>query len=396
LLNVLGMLVVPILATVVLFSAVRIEAREPLPNNIRSSGSAARNCTEYQPFFDGVWAANQSTLDRSAASGEGMEYSTFRYALDGLAMMAEGTGQAKYVEQALRWAEMVAAEATIVDVNGYRNWSGPWASRYSPTPIAYHLNDVSIGVPLSEISRIVLTDPAWSAAYGARAGTIRDFVAKHITEKHLIARSDRSWYWNLSVSTTTNLSNRTPQGLQIILNLSQIGVTSELEWAKRVVANWRKYHFQPWGADAIIWDLTRNPEMSGYAWDTSHANVMPYFMVRAYETGIEPLVSLTRLSRLLLGTIWNGSLTDPLFTNYIDGVNDYFRKRPPYNNGQIYMGWVALGAYDSQVRAVVEAVLNAVARGQQNPSLNFMSSLWGKLELGGHVTRNRRLAGLCD
>jgi hypothetical protein len=324
-----------------------------------------------------------------------MEYSTFRYALDGMAMMAEGTGQAKYVEQALRWAETIIAKATVVDVNGYRNWSGPWVSPYSSTSIAYHLNDVGIGVPLSEIARIVLLDPTWAVTYGARGKAIRDFVAKHITEKHFVARSDRSWYWNLSVSTTRDLSTRTPQGLQIILNLSQTGITTELAWAKNVVANWWQYHFEPWRTEAIIWDLTRNPEAPGYAWDTSHANVVPYFMVRAYETGVESSVPLTQLSRLLIGTIWNGSLTDPMFTNYIDGVNDYFRTRPPYNNGQIYMGWITLGAYDTQVRVVGEAVLDAIVRGQQNPSLNFMSSLWGKLELAGHATRNQRVAGVC-
>jgi hypothetical protein len=122
---------------------------------------------------------------------------------------------------------------------------------------------------------------------------------------------------------------------------------------------------------------------------------MPYFMVRAYETGIEPVQPIKQLSRLLLGTIWNGSLSDPMFTNYIDGANDYFRTRPPYNNGQIYSGWVALGAYDSEARTVAEAVLDAIVRGQQNPSLNFMSTLWGKLELAGHATRNQRVAQVC-
>jgi hypothetical protein len=356
---------------------------------------SASSCTKYQSFFDGTWTASRSTLESHAVSGDGMQYSRFAYALDGMAMMAEGTRQAKYIEQALTWAETVVSKATVVDKNGYRNWSGPWASPYSTTPIAYHLNDVNIGVPLSEVARVALGDPAWAISYGSRARAVRDFVSKHIVEKHFVSRSDRSWYWNRSISTTINISDRVPQGLQIVLNLSRTGVTAELVWAKSVIANWWKYHFEPWGSDAIIWDVTRNAEAPGHAEDTSHSNVMPYFMVRAHEMGIEPLLTLTQLSRLLLGTVWNGSLTNPMFTNYVDGVNDVFRTRTAYSNGQIYSGWISLGAYDSQLRIVGEAVLDAIARGQQNPSLNFMNTVWGKLELAGHATRSQRVAGVC-
>jgi hypothetical protein len=356
---------------------------------------AAGDCTKYQPFFDQLLTTYRSALDRYASSGDGRQYSTFAYALDAVAMMAEGTRQAKYIEQALDWAEAVIAEATVIDRNGYRNWPGPWESPYARASIAYHLNDVNIGVPLSEVARVALGDPVWAGEYGRRARAVRDFVAKHITEKHFESRWDRSWYWNRSISSTMSLTDRIPQGVQIILNLSQIGISTELEWAKDLIATWWINHFQRWGRDAIIWDLNRSPERSGYSWDTSHANVMPAFMVRAYESGVESRNGVAQLSRLLADTIWNASLANPMFANYIDGVNDYYRTRPPYNNGQIYSGWVALGAYDSEARTVAEAVLDAIVRGQQNPSLNFMSSLWGKLELAGHVTRNRRIAGLC-
>ncbi len=44
----------------------------------------------------------------------------------------------------------------------------------------------------------------------------------------------------------------------------------------------------------------------------------------------------------------------------------------------------------------MEAVHEALIKGQRNPSLDSMNTVWGKLELAGHVTRNLRIAGACE
>jgi hypothetical protein len=356
---------------------------------------ASGDCTKYQSFFDQVYATNKEYLDSMAAKGDGPTYSTFRYAIDGMVAMAFGTRDRKYVEQALEWAETIVSGAIIIDYEGYRNWAGGWASPYAAPPIAYHLNDVGIGAALSEVARLILVDGSWKPMYGARATAIRDFVAKHIVEKHLVSRSNRSWYEDLSVSTTQGLSDRTPQILRTIVNLSEIGVTVELAWAKEIVANWKRYHFQPWRTDAIIWDLKRGSEVRGYSWDTSHAFSIPYYFMRAVEAGLEPELTLAQLSNLLLETIWNRSIGDPMFTNFIDGVNDPALRRGSWALGIVYHGWVTLGAYHNDVRVVMESVLEALIGHRRNPSLDSMNSVWGKIELTGHVTRNLRVSGAC-
>jgi hypothetical protein len=359
------------------------------------SNTSTASCTTYQSFFDSVLASNKEYLDTMAAKGDGPTYSTFLYALDGMATMAFGTRDPKYVEQALKWAETVIGTATIQDYKGYRNWTGPWSSPYAAVPIAYHLNDVSIGAALSEVARLVLHDSSWATTYGTRANAIRDFVAKHLVEKHLVSRADRATYQTLSASKTYGLSIRTPQLLRMIVNLSQIGATTELAWAKSIVANWKLYHFQPWGTDSLIWDLKRGAEVKGYSWDTSHAFSVPYYFVRAAEAGLESPLTLTQLSNLLLGTIWNKSLSDPRFTNFVDGVNDPAFNRTAWGVGIVYHGWAALGGYDARVQTTMESVLKALIAGQHNPSLDAMNTVFGKLELAGHVTRNFRLAGTC-
>jgi hypothetical protein len=363
-----------------------------------SSGSSTVTvgCTKYLSFFDAVQSSHKDYLDSMAATGDGPTYSTFRYALDGTVAMAFGAREPKYVEQALAWAETIMSKATIVDYKGYRNWTGPWSSPYASVPIAYQLNDIGIGTALSEVARLVLLDPSWAKTYGTRATSVRNFVAKHFLEKHLVARGDRSWYENLSVSTTKGLSDKTPQLLRAIVNLSEVGITTELAWAQTVVANWKRYHFQPWVTDAVIWDLKRGAEVPGYSWDTSHAFPIPYYFVRAAEAGLEPPLTLAQLSALLLRTMWNKSATDPMFTNFVDGVNDPAFNRGAWGLGIVYHGWVTLGAYDPDVQAVMDGVLNALIKGQRNPSLDSMNTVWGKLELAGHVTRNMSIAGTCQ
>jgi hypothetical protein len=358
--------------------------------------AADRDCSTYGPFFDSVLASASDALDRIAADDGARTYSAFRYALDGMAAMAYGTRDEKYVEQALTWAEAHIKSASIRDHKGYRNWSGPWWSPYASEPIAVHLKDIGISTALSEVARVVLLDPVWARTYGARAKAIRDFVAEHIVEKLLEARFQRYWYESRSLSRTLGLSDKSPQLLRTIVNLSEIGAAIELSWARKIAANWDVYHFQPWRTDALIWDLRRGSEVPGYSWDTSHAFPVPYYYVRAVEAGLESPAILKQLSTLLLETIWNRSSTNPMFTNFVDGVNDSALGREPWGLGVVYHGWVTLGAYDREVQAVMESVLKALIRGQRNPSLDAMNSVYGKLELAGHITRNMRIAGACD
>jgi hypothetical protein len=366
------------------------------PSTTTFANSVNATCTKYQAFFDSVSRSHHDLLERVAAQGDTQGYSTFRYALDGLVAMAAGTGDPKYVEQALRWSETIISKAIVTDYQGYRNWAGRWSSPNAPTPIDTHLKDIGIGVALSEVARLVLRNPSAIPKHRIRAAAIRNFVAKHIIEKHLVARADRSWHEAQSVSTTGSLSTRTPQILRAIVNLSQIGDDTELAWTKRIVADWKRHHFEPWRKDAIIWDLKRGAEAPGHSWDTSHAFPVPYYFVRAAEAGLESELPVAQLSKLLLETIWNKSMTNPMFTNFIDGTNEPVRTRGPWELGVIYGGWVTLGAYNPGVQAVMEAVLNALIMRHRNPSLDAMNSVWGKLELAGHVTRNLRILGKCD
>ncbi|MFN3480769.1 MAG: fibronectin type III domain-containing protein [Thermodesulfovibrionales bacterium] len=52
------------------------------------------------------------------------------------------------------------------------------------------------------------------------------------------------------------------------------------------------------------------------------------------------------------------------------------------------MGWVNLGEFDPKVQEVCSAVLDAILAGKSNPSLNYNASIFGRIELAGHLAKN--------
>ena len=90
------------------------------------------------------------------------------------------------------------------------------------------------------------------------------------------------------------------------------------------------------------------------------------------------------LARTLTDNIWNGSLEDPRFHNYIDGANGPYRNLGPWEGGWINAGWAMLGRYSSQAQLVFEASLQAAAGGVRNPTIDRWDG-HAKVALSGHV-----------
>ncbi|MBU6415377.1 fibronectin type III domain-containing protein, partial [Patescibacteria group bacterium] len=157
-----------------------------------------------------------------------------------------------------------------------------------------------------------------------------------------------------------------------------------------------KNRLVPFTGNSLIWDQGLNPDGSGHAIDTSHANRYPDMAIDAVNAGIGALTKtdLTGLSNLLTAVIWDQSLSSPQFTNYIDGNNDPYGSRPAWNDGLIYIGWVKLSGYDNKVLTVADAVLKAIMAGVSNPSLDYNSTYHGKIALSGHLAK--AVAGIKD
>jgi hypothetical protein len=349
-------------------------------------------CTTYQPYFDAVHEANSRWADGQAASGHGPSYYHFSYILGGTLAMFEGSHDLKYLDRMFHWSDTMIGAAKILDGRGKKNWSGEWSSPWVNAPIANMLEDLQGSVELARLARITLGDYRLKSAYGARAQKAYRFVKDDIVDKWLYTRNAAQWFHDVAHDYARPYSDKVAILVRLLVDLYQIdGNVTYAELASDLLEAF-KHRLAPYNDSSLIWDLA----VSGKVLDTSHANRMPYMAADAHAAGIEiTSIEVKGLSNLLTRVIWDSSTISPRFTNYIDGYNGSSFGRPAWNNGQIYSGWVTLGAYDAGVQEVATAVLNAIIAGVRNPSLEYMSSVYGKTALAGYITRNMRIANTC-
>jgi len=352
--------------------------------------SVADKIAYYQNIYDREYQKSYKIYDSMAAAGDTTKTNTyyhFQYALAPTVSMFEATGDEKYLERALVWAETMVSKAVIIDKNGNRNWSGPWQCPYTDKPTTYMLGDLQGSTELARMARIILTDPELKAKYGKRAQVIYEFVRDEIVEKYIRVRNTLSWFRNTYSQHTAPMSDKTLILTRILTDLFLIDGNSRYgDLAKEFAEGFRK-RLEPYKG-GLIWDR-------GLGWkgntsmDTSHSNRPPWTVIDLYKAGmVFSIEDINGMANLLTKVIWNKSLTEPRFNNFIDGSNGRFRNSGPWGVGQIYSGWVKLGEFDPEVQKVAEAVLEAILAGKKNPSLDYHNNALGRLSLAGHLAGN--------
>jgi uncharacterized protein YyaL (SSP411 family) len=339
-------------------------------------------------LFDELLNENSAQVNRMAASGNGGMYYRFSYVMEATLAQYEGTGDTKYLERVLTWAETMISAARIIDSHGMRNWAGRWASPHASQRIAYQLDDLQGATALARTARLILTDDVLTTTYGVRAALLKRFVQRDIVEKVLEAHRSRRFYRENAANPRELFSDKTALLVRVLLDLYRCDNEKAYRDFAGELLNGFTRRLAAHNRGALIWDSTGTARM-----DTAHANRMPYMAVDAYEAGVGvDREQIEGLSRLLTEVIWDQSMASPRFSNYIDGGNDVAFGRGPWGNGLIYAGWLTLGAYDKKVQKVGEATLSALLSGRLNPSLRYMNTLEGRLSLIGLLARNRRHA----
>jgi hypothetical protein len=392
----------------------RVRSKDAAGNEARSSdltfittaapttpATTAETVSYYQAVYDAEYQKNQTSLDAMAASGDGNTYYTFQYAFGGTLSMYEATSDPKYLERALTWAETMVSKATIMDNNGNRNWPGPWLSPYSATPIAYQLYDLQGSTELARLARIIVMDPLLKNSYSSQAIAVYTFVRDQILNKHLFTRRGLHWFQDEVVHTSRNMNDKAALMIRILRDVylasASLGSVdnSTYNYPDILVelATGFKGRFQPYQG-GLIWDKGLGDygpippnDVTTYI-DTSHANRYTFALVDLYDAGIVfTKDDVAGVSALLTNVIWSQSLTDPRFTNFIDGTNYPALNKTEWGLGQIYSGWVVLAAYNTQVRIVAGATLKAILAGTSNPSLDYMNNMHGRMALSGHLAK---------
>jgi hypothetical protein len=344
-----------------------------------------------QRVFDQQYQANRAKLDAMAAQpGPQDTYYYFQYGMMGALSMYEATGDPRYLEIVLHWAETMISKAVVIDHFGRRNWPGPWKSPFANEPIYYNLWELQGTTEFARLTRIILTAASLRTTYGGRATAIYEFVERDVVDKELDDQKAFSWHLRLTKQRGGQMSDKTAFMLRLLVDVYTVGRKQKHLQQAQTLASAFKDRFQSYrGARAWDFDVgdVKNPP------DTAHACRFPLAVIDLYRAGIVfTHDDVQGLANLFTKVIWNQSLSDPRFSNFIDGSNGPFGELGPWKNGIIYPGWVALGAFDAEVRKVCDATLRSILAGKHNPSLDYNSSMWGILALSGEMAKNVALA----
>jgi hypothetical protein len=167
-----------------------------------------------------------------------------------------------------------------------------------------------------------------------------------------------------------------------------------LDIATRVATGFKR-RLQPKGS-GWVWDEGLVAISDNYAKtpDTSHANSEARLLVLNYEAGVVfTLNDVQKMANTLSDNIWNGSTSNPLFSNYINGSNSQYRTRTQAGqNGAVYAGWALLGKYSTKAQMAVSYLLKAIVDGKKNASIGYNATRGGKIALSGHLLRNSSTA----
>jgi hypothetical protein len=309
--------------------------------------------------------------------------------LHGIISAVEALQDEAIMERLAKYIDAMVASARDLNDDGFPEW-GPLLND-APN----QLNNFQGCAPIARAAAVVAESPKLRAEYSDKAREWVAYVDRSVIQYWYIKRYRGKIPWlpeDLGGwATYPTWSDKASHLGSIATNLYRAtGKPLYRDIALRVGRGFKRKlspHGEGWIWDNGTVDLPDNHEPVP---DTSHANREPRMMVEMYEAGLVFTRSdVVRMGRTLTDTIWNGSLTSPLFSNYINGSNAQYRRyTEPGENGTVYDGWPFPGVEEPKVQEVMFAILKAIENGQRNASLDRMNNATGKLALSGHLLRN--------
>jgi hypothetical protein len=290
-------------------------------------------------------AANGRRYEDMAKSGKAHKYYNLQYILDALLSMYEATDKREYLDTCSKYVDMMI-ESAVDRGNGIPEWTGDdevvlWdgkkvsGNRY-PTLL---LNDFQGSVAIARLGRLLKEQKGLARTYGDRSAHYLQFVEKNVLGKWLGARGALPGMLNaarnpsMACRMSVDISHATPS--QFCTNLAE-------EIAKTFRAR-----LVPRGS-GYIWDPTLWIGFDGNQEgcpDTAHSNREATLVVVAFKSGVVFSQSdVLRMARTFTDSVWNGSISDPRFANYLNGSNQPYRKNN-YNGDpaactHVYDGWI--------------------------------------------------------
>jgi hypothetical protein len=315
----------------------------------------------------------------------------------------EGTGDERILKRTIHYLDNMIAASKEFRSRGktYRVW-GPFAVTpvsSVPTPSLHYTFQAL--VPMARAAAIIRSDPRFKRRYGAASDRYIAFVDQVLIQYWYLGPLNENVPWlNKDVFPIWN-DNASNMGLNAMFLCRATGeplycrLTDEIGTAfKQKLSPYRagwiwENQTIPLGSDTDNTPFSEG-NRAGVP-DTSHTNREAFLMVHLYEMGrIFSRSDVDRMTRTFTDTLWNQSLDDPMFANYINGSDLPYRVyKKPGLNGSVYHGWVLMGGYSPKAQQILLATIDAIARGKLNAALERnATSYGGSLSLCGHALRN--------
>ena len=353
------------------------------------------------------WTDLQSSLTTYAgaistevADGNVADYYSTSYYIHGMAAAAKATGNVALMQQVLGYVSTIMATAIPVVQNGITYYQlGPLSGGS-----LQQLEEFQMSGALARVAAVIAQTPAFKAQFGTQLTQIVNFLDQSIFQYWFDKSNGKyaypaSSYLGGSIpwlpaslggwGTYDGYFNDCAAHLGMISTwmYQATGKPLYLEDATRVAQAFKQTHASIVNG-CMVWDFGIIPLTGGNndgSPDTSHGNREPMMVTAMYEAGIVfQLSDVQALGNTLANNIWNQSLTNPMFNNYISGGNEAFGTLGPYACGNIFHGWGELARYSPQAELVMALCWNGIkTMSPLNTSLEMNDDSYGVVEIPG-------------
>ncbi len=359
----------------------------------QSTPSGELSLTQATALHQQVLKDSYQETKEMIQSADAEQYYLVSIQLMGMLSAVEATQDSAEFQKALD--EIDAMIAKVSTVNGHPAWKD--ASSGKPEDV-YTLQTLQ---PIARAAAMIMTTPALKSKYAAKAKAYVRFVSSvlpGVDEGRLNLDASRypDWLEHDPEDWGEGVKWNDKSWLlgDIATFLYQATRETPYKTLAEKIGRAFKARLTPAGK-GWIWDkgqFIKDDRNTDKDWDTDHTNRVE-MMLFMREAGIGPFTSddVLRMSRTLTTTMWNGSTTNPLVSNYITGSNaPYSDHKKAGENGFIFSGWAMFGQVSSDVNRLTSAVLQAA---QKNSGLNpTVSENWDsgykQVALTGHYLRS--------
>jgi hypothetical protein len=319
---------------------------------------------DLQKKFDAELENARPQIERWANSGNAFYYYYLSNQLEGLISMAEASHDERYLKLAMGYIDRMLDSGRDADGDGYLDFktTGDNLDKYNVA-----LYDWRSFRPVARIARVIQSDNVWRGKYEDKMKRYRTFIDHDVIEKWSKTRSKAK---GLDWFEDDGLIHRLAHFGDILVDsYLATGSADQRRMLVEVATKVKKQiKVSQRDAKAVEWNkLFKNsgPIIRDYAGmkgvsDTSHASGTVAF-VAADALGPKAVFAeadLQRLSYTLLHVLWNGSMDNPQFADFVDG-GMHPKRANEYGDRNLADGWMKLGQFDSTVQKVMMVAMDA-------------------------------------